>query len=327
MSGPAIPSRFFLRVKALLGERLLEQHREREAVEWARTLDDAPPVPPYARPKPLPDAQQRKVAVSVSALDRLRSDPYQFYAGAILGLRRLDRLDEEPSAAWKGTMVHALLERWHEKGGSLKAIAETMLAETNAHPLMVSLWLPRLLKGLEWVERTIAGFDGREVAVWEKKGEFLFDGVRIHGRADRIDRLADGTLAIVDYKTGSPPSGKRVEAGFSLQLGLIGLMAREGGFDGLAGEPSRFEYWSLARKGDDFGYIASPVKDGRNRAKLEAADFVDHTADFLEDALNRWINGTEPFTARLNPDLDVYSDYDQLMRLDEWMGREEGGGA
>jgi ATP-dependent helicase/nuclease subunit B len=28
------------------------------------------------------------------------------------------------------------------------------------------------------------------------------DGVKVKGRADRIDRLADGTLAIVDYKTG-----------------------------------------------------------------------------------------------------------------------------
>jgi ATP-dependent helicase/nuclease subunit B len=31
--------------------------------------------------------------------------------------------------------------------------------------------------------------------------------------------------------------------------------------------------------------------------------------------------GSEPFTARLNPDLAGYSDYDQLMRLDEWLGR------
>ena len=290
-----------------------------------RALDDAPSSSAYERPQPTPNAEQRKVDVSVTALDRLRSDPYQFYASAILGLRTLDRLDEEPSAAWKGTIVHAVLERWHNEGGSLHAIARTMLDEANAHPLMVSLWLPRLLKGLDWVERTIDNFEGREVAAVEKKGEFLFDGVRIHGRADRIDRLADGSLAIVDYKTGSPPSGKRVEAGFSLQLGLVGLMAREGGFEGHAGEPSRFEYWSLAKKGDDFGFIASPVKNGANRAKLDAGEFVDVTAEFLEDALSRWIVGTEPFTARLNPDLDVYSDYDQLMRLDEWMGREEDG--
>jgi len=30
--------------------------------------------------------------------------------------------------------------------------------------------------------------------------------------------------------------------------------------------------------------------------------------------------GAEPFTARLNPDIGGYNDYDQLMRLDEWLG-------
>ena len=37
-------------------------------------------------------------------------------------------------------------------------------------------------------------------------GAMTFDGVHVHGRADRIDRLADGSLAIIDYKTGTPPS-------------------------------------------------------------------------------------------------------------------------
>jgi ATP-dependent helicase/nuclease subunit B len=74
------------------------------------------------------------------------------------------------------------------------------------------------------------------------------DGIRIHGRADRIDRNADGTLAVVDYKTGSPPSGKQVQAGFALQLGLIGMIAEDGGFAGAEGKATRFEYWSMTRR-------------------------------------------------------------------------------
>ena len=46
------------------------------------------------------------------------------------------------------------------------------------------------------------------------------------------------------------------------------------------------------------------------------------SAVFLHDALDRWILGDEPFTARLNPDAPGYDTYDQLMRLDEWLGRE-----
>ena len=41
-------------------------------------------------------------------------------------------------------------------------------------------------------------------------------------------------LAIIDYKTGAPPTQKAVDAGFALQLGLLGLIARAGGFDGVS---------------------------------------------------------------------------------------------
>ncbi len=57
-------------------------------------------------------------------------------------------------------------------------------------------------------------------------------------------------------------------------------------------------------------------------------DFLPDSAVYLTDAIDRWILGSEPFTARLNPDLGGYNDYDQLMRLDEWQGRSDlAGGA
>ena len=157
----------------------------------------------------------------------------------------------------------------------------------------------------------------------EIKGEMHFKGVRIHGRADRIDRLADGSLAIVDYKTGQPPSRSMVKQGYSLQLGLIGLIAAADGFEGANGDPADFEYWSLAkdvRRKDDapFGYVSSPFQTSRSDGVVKE-QFLDITAAFLEDAIDRWILGNDPFTARLNPDLSTYNDYDQLMRLDEWL--------
>jgi len=153
--------------------------------------------------------------------------------------------------------------------------------------------------------------------------------VRIHGRADRIDRLPDGTLGVVDYKTGSPPSAKRVEEGFALQLGLIGLMAREGAFKDadnkpVMGEPSRFEYWSLrksAKSETGFGESSEPILEGKKQSGIPRDEFLGRTEEFLADAITRWIKGDEPFTARLNPDLPGYTDYDQLMRLDEWQAR------
>ena len=321
--GPVIPSRFVLRVRAMLGDQA-ERHVETEVLRLARLLDDAAPVPPHPRPQPMPSAEQRKVAVSVTGLDRLRGDPYQFYANAILRLRKLDTLDAEPTPAWQGTAVHAILERWHKAGGppgGLHIVAEQVLDEMSAHPLMRALWRPRLLKALDWIDTEIAAQkeQGRRVIAVEQSGDMVYRDVRIHGRADRIDRMPDGTLGVVDYKTGKPPSGRRVEEGFALQLGLIGLIAQAGGFKSAAGKATAFEYWSLGKKKDDLGYIETPLKVDRKRTGIEPDTFLPLTEFFLSDALDRWILGHEPFTARLNPELGSYADYDQLMRLDEWV--------
>jgi len=308
-----------------LGDQL-KAHRDQRPVELARAIDKAPPAPSYARPQPMPSAEQRKVAISVTALDRLRGDPYQFYANAILKLRSLDALDAEPSPAWRGDAAHKILERWHKEKGELRPIAERVLDEMNAHPLMRALWRPRLLAALDWIDAEMKRLPEREVAAVEARGAIEVMGVKLKGRADRIDRLPDGALAIVDYKTGGPPTAKMTEQGFALQLGTLGLMAKAGAFEGVSGEPTHFEYWSLGKSDKSetgFGYRQEPVLEGRKLTGLPREEFLERTDDFLRDALSRWILGNEPFTARLNPDLPSYGEYDQLMRLGEWMGLEE----
>jgi ATP-dependent helicase/nuclease subunit B len=322
--GPAIPSRFLLRVKALLGRDLGERHEERAMVALARALDDGEPAPLYPRPEPRPSAEQRRVRISVTALDRLRSDPYQFYASAILGLKQLDPLDDEPSAAWRGTAAHEVLETWHKTGRPMAEVADEVLTRMNHHPLMRALWRPRLVKALEWVEGEIAADPERVPALFEEWGEIVHRGVAIFGKADRIDRLPDGKLAIVDYKTGGPPSAQQVIDGFALQLGTTGLMALRGGFP-IQGEPVAFEYWSLAKSDKSetgFGYVTTPILGGSRRKGIALEDFLPEAERYLDEALDKWILGDEPFTARLNPNAPGYDTYDQLMRLDEWLGRD-----
>jgi len=100
------------------------------------------------------------------------------------------------------------------------------------------------------------------------------------------------------------------------------LMARAGGLGLPAGEPNAFEYWSLARnKEGGFGYVDTPLKLGRKRSGVEPEEFLPMTEAYLREAIARWILGSDPFTARLNPDYPGYADYDQLMRLEEWQAR------
>ena len=324
-SGPTIPSRFWLRVQALLGKDLLPRHRDPVPVALAAALDWAPPAPSYPRPAPRPDAGQRRVDVSVTALDRLRSDPYQFYASAILRLKEIDALDAEPTPAWQGQLAHAILEHWHDGEGSLAELAGRELAAMNAHPLTRALWRPRLLKALEWVEQQIAADPARKPFRWERWGEMQVRGVRVFGRVDRLDRCADGSFVVIDYKTGKPCSRSQVQRGFALQLGTLGLIVEAGGFEGVAGPARGFEYWSLGksdRSETGFGYRETPLLVGNNRTGIPPADFLPAAREYLDEALDRWLLGDHPFTARLNPDAPGYATYDQLMRLDEWMGRE-----
>jgi ATP-dependent helicase/nuclease subunit B len=139
---------------------------------------------------------------------------------------------------------------------------------------------------------------------------------------DRIDRCADGSLAIVDYKTGRPPSPKAVAGGFSMQLGLLGLIAEARGFADIEGATSCFEYWSLARRGATLGFVDTPV--GR-RNGVDAGEFTSRAKASFIEAASLWLTGSEPFTAKLHPEHAPYAEYDQLMRLEEWYGRESEG--
>ncbi|MFX5701247.1 hypothetical protein ABTE07_20500, partial [Acinetobacter baumannii] len=89
---------------------------------------------------------------------------------------KIDPLDAAPSAAWRGTAVHAILQTWHEAGavpGQLLAEARRQLADMSAHPFMRALWQPRLLDALDWIEREQVALaqKGRRVLGVEQWGE------------------------------------------------------------------------------------------------------------------------------------------------------------
>jgi ATP-dependent helicase/nuclease subunit B len=54
---------------------------------------------------------------------------------------------------------------------------------------------------------------------------------------------------------------------------------------------------------------------------MAEGEFLDRAYRNFAEAAGKWLTGTEPFTAKLNPAYAPYGDYDQLMRLEEWYGR------
>jgi ATP-dependent helicase/nuclease subunit B len=315
---PTVASRFLLRLDAISSGLPRDHVLER----ITRGLDDPGLPKPVDRPAPAPPAEQRPDRISVTSVDRLNADPFAFYANSILKLRVEDPVDSDHTARWKGEAVHKVFEEWlvHDECNPdrLRTRAERLLRDEAIHPMLRALWAPRLLEAIDWIaemERSNQAEDRKPLKA-EIKGEAPLAGILVHGRADRIDLLPDHCLGIIDYKTGKPPSRKAIEAGFALQLGLLGLIGRAGGFEGVIGEPEVFEYWSLIRDRGSFGKCVRADKD------MDQGEFLDRAYSAFTDAAAKWLTGTEPFTAKLNPAYAPYGDYDQLMRLEEWYGRK-----
>lgn len=327
--GPAVASRFWLRLKAMAGAQW--KTADRYAL-LARAIDRPGSHRPERRPAPVPPLAVRPRVIPVTDVDRLKADPYAFYARRILRLARLDPVDADAGPAWRGTAVHDILQRWAEEKrfdpADLEARARAMFERPDVHPLLRALWQPRLIEAIRWIAAEVARdkSEGRTIVAVEQEGRAEVAGVTLMGKADRIDRLPGGRIGIIDYKTGKPPSARQVKAGFALQLGLLGVIAELGGFDGLGPAPSAgdFEYWSLAKKGDQFGYRESPVDPLGKRDKIVTDAFTAHAHEQFEGVASDYLLGSAPFRAEINPEVANYGDYDQLMRLEEWYGRDDG---
>ncbi len=315
---PTVASRFWLRLEAMTGGITRETRLER----LVAVLDDPGAAEPVARPRPRPSRELRPRRISVTSVDRLKADPFAFYAQAMLGLRSLDPLDADHSAKWKGIAVHKVLEDWLKEDDcdpeKLLPRAEALLRGETIHPMLRALWAPRLREAIKWIgEQEVEDREeGRLPLRAEISGETEIAGVIVQGKADRIDVTSTGGLAIVDYKTGKPPSRRAVGEGFALQLGLLGLIARAGGFPDVRGEPQAHEYWSLIKDRQRFGKRVAADKE------FGAAEFLEHAEAHFRAAAADYLAGDKEFTAKLNPAYAPYGDYDQLMRLEEWYGRE-----
>jgi ATP-dependent helicase/nuclease subunit B len=326
MSEVTIASPFLQRIKAVLDSRL---QRDDDILTMARMLDRYKPQVTISAPAPEPSAEQRQVAISATDMDRLRGIPFAFYAGKIMNLRSLDPPDAPPSAAWRGTMVHDVLEQWVKEDGGIRAKlaprVEAFWSAQGNFPLLQAFWRPRLDDAIAWIgeETDALAAQGRHILFAEEWGRMDYRGIALSGKADRVDIDAEGNLIIIDYKTGNPPSAAMVAKGYAMQMGVLSIIAEEGGFPGDKTKVGRVEYWSLARNKEKtgFGKRQAPIKDPGKKTGLLWDDFLPEMRNYLNEALDRWILGDEPFTAEANPDYKGYNDYDHLMRLEEWSGR------
>jgi ATP-dependent helicase/nuclease subunit B len=159
----------------------------------------------------------------------------------------------------------------------------------------------------------------------EVRGEILIpiDGDRnfvLSARADRIDHLGDGRFAVLDYKTGSPPSSKQVRLGLSPQLTLESAILREGGFEGIPAGASVSELMYVRLSGNNPPGEPKPVDLDNSKTDKQSPD---QAADYALQELNiliRKFDNEEQGYKSLNLPMWTtrYGAYDDLARIKEW---------
>lgn len=324
---PSVPSRWLMRLQAVLDISGLAFDKG-NLQDWARQIDEPKAVLSFLPPQPNPPVKSRPRKLSVTKVETLMRDPYSIYAQYILGLKPLDDIDEDFNAADYGTIVHKAVETFCLKYPSklpdkaedkILEIGSGLFKELNFSQTAAAFWKPRLESALKWfirqqekrqsgTARIFCEQDG-EISFQTKGGEF-----RLSGKADRIDIQNDGSVTLIDYKTGLLPAKKSVLTGYSPQLPLEAAILQQNGFKNVQNKSATaMEYWRL--RGQQDGGTIRQVTTGKEDTEALAGEALER----LKDLINTYDDERTPYLA--TPDTSVslqYNDFDHLARFDEW---------
>ncbi|QDH13692.1 double-strand break repair protein AddB [Formicincola oecophyllae] len=324
------------------------------ALAWESRLDVPRNSPgPVKPPAPCPPVALRPRQLSVTEIDTLNCDPYAIYARHILKLRALPPLAQDADQADYGTLVHAALDNAFRAAPDGAPSASLLrhhfmeeLARGAFRPSLRLWWKPRLLRIADWVAEQEAarlarlqpGHDPAHVwteltGQWETTlpaGRFV-----LKGRADRIDVMVGVDRVphcwIYDYKTGTPPSGAAVKAGWASQTVLEAAMVEAGAYQlGEVATPlvEGIVYWHLRGTTKDPGAIkiiagSQPGLWGENGSGPKKTDELKQLVDGALDKVRTLMALYERpgFAYRSQPysnHVPRYTDYALLARVPEW---------
>ncbi len=161
------------------------------------------------------------------------------------------------------------------------------------------------------IARSLLEIRGTKIFSGAPGGDFTLSGV-----ADRIDLLKNGKAAILDYKSGRPPSNPQVKELLAPQLPLEGVILAAGGFPGL----DRLQTEELL-----YLHIAGGMDGGRVQSIPDAPALIEKAKTQLAARIALFDNPATPYRARVRPfSISSEGDYDHLARVREWSA--SGGG-
>ncbi len=200
----------------------------------------------------------------------------------------------------------------------LVSIGGRVFDKASIHPGVIAFWWPRFLRIARWFigfETNRRSFGIRnlsietegQVSILSGKNEFV-----LTARCDRVDLLLDGSLSIIDYKTGMLPSLKQVSSGLIPQLLLEALIVNSGGLDSKKSQSKVSEIAYVRLSGGRYPGEFKPLR-------LDLDESLKRAFNGLCQLILRFDQEETPYLSRPRPQFNrQFSIYDHLARVKEW---------
>ena len=192
--------------------RYLRKRLDKEQVLIPNVIDDVTTTKVDDQVMQLVFPGEEPLKLSASALTTFYNNQYLYFLRYVLGLEELESI--HPDARHHGTYLHRVFERVMGDSSSenFDDKLEKAIAQTNQEQPFELLYTEdqesRLSRQiLEDIARSTASVLRDNAAVKVEREEAKFDlllanSIKITGIIDRVDRLMDGALGVVDYKSG-----------------------------------------------------------------------------------------------------------------------------
>ncbi len=324
-----IPSRFLSRLEAVLNAAKISWPVLQPT--FAKIIDKPSVYETIIRPAPKPPVSCRPNRLSVTKIELWMRDPYAIYARYILKLYKLNDLEAPKKQQLFGNAIHKTLEQFLKEDShsldldKLIKLGQKNLMEHGFDEADMAFYLPKFHQIAKWfLNMQSQRIHQIKTSFVEQIGETdiqIDDGTpfTLYGTADRIDLLNDGTVEIIDYKTGTVSTKKEVVSGYAPQLPLEGYIATQGGFKDIgAREISNLSYWKVSGKND-----ASAITTLMNPQKDES-DLIETTYHGVKRLITTFNDENVAYESCPAPEkAPRYNDYEHLSRAKEWQTTED----
>ena len=293
--------------------------------------------------------------LSPTALFRYIECPLKFYFATVACIKTPDEITNKIDALTFGNILHETMEKLYtpiigedkDAQSEIKRLRETKSTVENA----VDNTIARILQGRESL--AVKELSGDTLLVRDIIIKYIYDGimrydvsrkdftiagledsvacsypiskgrcVSLFGRADRIDKLQDGTLQIIDYKSGNKPylRFKGMSALFNgaphervsniFQTLLYSMMLYRNSEHGAESCPSLFFASKMLSK----EYSPYIIDDSSNGPILKYSEIREEFEELLSATFEELFDEKVPFKQVEDADACTYCDYKKICR-------------